>query len=60
MLKIQKLSEDGNGLIKNVQGKIGKPLDTKGYRNISSMHHYHVIIFDTVRKTNNNDKVIYV
>ena len=29
MLKIQKLSEDGNGLIKNVQGKIGKPLDTK-------------------------------
>ena len=29
IMKIQKSSEDGNGLIKNVQGKIGKQLHTK-------------------------------
>ena len=55
MVKIQKWSEYGNDLMKNFQGKIGKP-----YRNMSFMQHYHVIIFDTVRKINNNDKAIYV
>ena len=61
MVKIQKWSEYGNDLMKNFQGKIGKPLHTRvEYRNMSFMQHYHVIIFDTVRKINNNDKAIYV
>ena len=68
MVKIQKLSEDRNGLIKikNAQCKISKSLHTKVgkckkiYRKMSFIHHYHVMIFDKVRKTGNNDKAIYV
>ena len=67
MVKIQKLSEDRNGLIKikNVQCKISKSLHTKVGKckkilNHRHIHHYHVMIFDKVRKTGNNDKAIYV